>query len=84
MTKLIVVFEVLKVHSRLSLSNHLNNSFRKKKKRYGLRVSPCIVPLWMEIGFVFVKCMPMNVVQKVAYMLPINSIVWVAKIGHNG
>ena len=43
--KLIVVFEVLNVLPRLFLSNQINNDFGKIKKKYGLRVSPCILTL---------------------------------------
>jgi hypothetical protein len=38
--------------------------------RYGLRVSPCIVPLWMWIGRVFPKCSPVNMVDDCEYMFP--------------
>ena len=61
-SELIVVFEVLEVYSKLSLSNHLNSSSKKTIKKHGLRVLPYIVPLWMDIGLDFVKCVPINVV----------------------
>ena len=47
-----VVFEVLNVWPRLSLSSHLNSGSKIIKKRYELRVSLCIVWHWIGIGFV--------------------------------
>jgi hypothetical protein len=42
--------------------------------RYGLSVSPCIVPLWMWIGFVCPTCLPVYIVVELVYMLPTSSI----------
>jgi hypothetical protein len=36
--------------------------------RYGLRVSPCIVPLWIGIGEIFPKCSPVNIVEDCEYI----------------
>ena len=44
------------------LCSHLSNGSKKIKNRYGLSVSPCIVPLCIGIGFVFPKCSPVNMV----------------------
>ena len=77
-TKLIVIFEVLKIYPRLSLSSHLNSGSKKMKKRYGLRGSVCIVPCCMAIGFAFIKCVPRNVVCELAEILPIS---WIASNG---
>jgi hypothetical protein len=40
--------------------------------RYGLRVSPWMVPLCMCIGVVLPKCLPMYMVVELWYMLPVN------------
>ena len=42
--------------------------------RYGLSVSPCIVPRWMRIGKVFPKCSPVNMVKDCEYMVPMRFI----------
>lgn len=47
-----------------------NNSSRKIKNRYGLSMSPCIVPLCMGVGFGFLKCSPINMVLEYEYILP--------------
>jgi hypothetical protein len=39
-------------------------------------MSPCIVPLWMWIGFVCPKCSLVYIVVELVYMLPTNSIVF--------
>ena len=43
-------------------------------KMYGLRVSPCIVPLCIGISFVLPKYSPVNMVLECEYMLPISLI----------
>ena len=64
--KLTIVFEVLNVYPKLSLSSHLSSGSKNIRKRYGLRVSPCIVSHWIGIGLVFVKGVPINVVCELA------------------
>ena len=66
----IVILDVPNVYPFLPLCSHLSNGSRNIRKRYGLSVSPCIVPLCIGIGFVFPKCSPMNMVLELAYMLP--------------
>jgi hypothetical protein len=39
--------------------------------RYGLSVSPCMVPLCMCTGLVLPKCGPKNIVDELEYMFPI-------------
>ena len=60
--ELIVSLNVPHVYSLFSLCSHRNSGSKNIKKRYGLSVSPCIVPLCICIGFVFPKCSPMNMV----------------------
>ena len=40
----------------------LSSGSKNIRKRYGLSVSPCMVPLCMGIGFVLPKCSPVNMV----------------------
>jgi hypothetical protein len=47
--------------------------------KYGLRVSPCIVPLWMCIGLVLSKNYPTYIVVEFVYILPTS---FVASIGY--
>ena len=60
--ELMVSFDVPNVYLFLPLCNHLSNGSRNIMNKYGLRVSPWMVPLWMGIGFVLPKCSPVNVV----------------------
>ena len=39
-----------------------NRGSKNIRKRYGLSVSPCIVLLCIDIGFIFPKCSPVNMV----------------------
>ena len=58
----------------MSLSNHCSNGSNNIKKQNGLRMSPCIVRRWIEIGLVLIKCVPINAVCELACMLPISLI----------
>ena len=49
----IFILEVLKVYPFFPLCSNLRSGSRNMIKRYGLSVSPCIVPLCMGIGCVF-------------------------------
>jgi hypothetical protein len=60
--ELIVSLDVPNVYQFFPLCNHLNRGSKNIRKRYGLSVSPCIVPLCIGIGFVFPKCSPVNMV----------------------
>lgn len=50
-----VAEEVLKWYPMLSFSSHLRRGSRKMINRYGLSVSPCIVPLLIFIGSIVPK-----------------------------
>ena len=50
-----VEWEVLKWYPMSSFSSHLRSGSRKIINRYGLRVSPCIVPRLISIGSVVPK-----------------------------
>ena len=47
-------------------------------KRYGLRASPCIMPLRIGTSFVLPKYSPEKVVVECEYILP---IIWIASFG---
>ena len=51
--ELIVSLDVPNVYLSFLLCNHLSRGSRNIKNRYGLSVSPCIVPLCIGNGFVF-------------------------------
>jgi hypothetical protein len=63
--------DVLSLYPGLSLSSHLSSGSRVMMKRYGLNVSPCMVPLCMWTGLVLPKCDPKNIVDELEYMFPI-------------
>ena len=70
-TELSVCCDVLSLYPRLPLFSHLSSGYSDMIKRYGLSVSPCMVPLCMWIGLVLPKCDPKNVVDEMEYMFPI-------------
>jgi hypothetical protein len=72
--ELIVMGDVLNVYPSWFWSNHLCSGSRKIRNKYGLRVLPYMVPLWMAIGFVFPKYGPVNVVYDSEYMQPISAM----------
>ena len=51
----IFILDVPKVYPLLPCCNHLRRGSKNIKNKYGLRVSPCIVPLWMGMGKVLPK-----------------------------
>ena len=53
--ELSVYCNVLSLYPKLPLSSHLGSGLRDIKKRYGLSVSPCMVPLYMWMGLVLAK-----------------------------
>ena len=67
----IFTLDVPNVYPLFSCCNHLKRGSRNMMNKYGLRVSPCIVPLRMGMGCVLLKCSPMNVVVDCEYMFPI-------------
>ena len=60
--ELIVNLDVPNVYSFFPFCSHLSRGSRNIRKKYGLSVSPCIVLLCIDIGFVFPKCSPVNMV----------------------
>jgi hypothetical protein len=60
--ELTVSLDVPNVYPFFPLCNHLNRGSKNIRKRYGLSVSPCIVPLCIGTSFVFPKCSPVNMV----------------------
>ena len=60
--ELIVSLDVSNVYPFFHVCSHLRSDSRNIRKRYGLSVSPCIVPLCMGMGFVLPKCSPVNMV----------------------
>jgi hypothetical protein len=59
-----VYCDVMSLYPRLLLSSHLSSGSRDMIKRYGLNVSPWMVPLCMWTGLVFSKCIPKNIVDE--------------------
>lgn len=68
----IFIFDVPDVKPLLPLCRYLNNSSRNIMNRYGLSVSPWMVPLWIGIGFVVPKFSLVNIVDEFTQMFPIN------------
>jgi hypothetical protein len=62
--ELSVYCDVLSLYHKLPLSNHLSSGSRDMIKRYGLSVSPCMVPLCMWTSLVLPKCDPKNIVNE--------------------
>ena len=60
--ELIVILDVPNVYPLCPRCSHRSSGSKNIRKRYGLRVSPCIVPLYIGMGFVFLKCFPVNIV----------------------
>ena len=66
----ILTLEVPKVYPLFPCCSHLRRDSRNMINRYGLSVSPYIVPLWMGIGRVLPKCSPVNIIEDCEYMFP--------------
>ena len=66
----ILILDVPKVYPLSPCYNHRRRGSKNIKNRYGLRVSPCIVPLCMGIGSVLPKYSPQYIVEACEYMLP--------------
>ena len=62
--------DVLKWYPRLSFSSHRSRGSKKMRNRYGLRVSPCMVPRLIFIWGVVPKMLPVKDVVEFSYMLP--------------
>jgi hypothetical protein len=62
--ELSVYCDVLSLPPNLTLSSRLSSGSRDMINRYGLSVSPCIVPLCMWTGLVLPKCNPKNIVDE--------------------
>ena len=67
-TKLIVKLDVQNVYLLVRLFSHLRSGSRNIRKRYGLSVSPCIVPLYIGMSFVLPKYSPVNMILEFEYM----------------
>ena len=65
--------DVLKWYPRLSFSSHLRSGSRNMMNRYGLRVSPCMVPRLICIGGVVSKVITGKDVVEFVYMFPTTS-----------
>ena len=63
-TELSVSYDVLSFYPKLPLSNHLSSGSRNIMKRYGLIVSPYMVPLCMCTGLVLPKYDAKNIVDE--------------------
>ena len=75
----IVTLDVPKVYPLSPCCNHRRSGSKNIINRYGLRVSPCIVPLWMGIGRVLPKCSPENIIEDCEYIFPIK---FMASVGY--
>ena len=67
----IFTLDVPNVYPSFPCCNHRRRGSKNIMNRYGLRVSPCIIPLWMGIGCVLPKCSPIYMVVDCEYMFPI-------------
>ena len=56
--------DVLSLYSRLPLSSQRSSGSRNIMKRYGLSLSPCMVPCCMWTSLVFPKWDPENIVDE--------------------
>lgn len=57
--KLILILDVPKVYPLFPHCNHFSSPSRNMMNRNGMRVSPFIVPLWIAMGYVLLKCLPL-------------------------
>ena len=60
--ELTVIFDVPNVYQFCPFCSHRNSGSKNIINKYGLSVSPCIVPLCIGIGFVFPKYSLVNIV----------------------
>ena len=60
--ELMISFDVPNVYPFFPLCSHLSSSSKNIKNKYGLKVSPWMVPLWIGIGFDLPKRSPVNMV----------------------
>ena len=74
-----VDMDVLKWYPRLSFSSHLRSGSKNIINRYGLRVSPCMVPRLIVIGGVIPNWSPVKVVREFLYIFPTISTASVGK-----
>ena len=73
----IFILDVPKIYPLLPCCNHLRRGSKNIKNKYGLRVSPCIVPLWMGMGKVLPKYSPRYIVDDCEYIFPIRLVALV-------
>jgi hypothetical protein len=62
--ELSVYCDVLSLYPKFPRSNHLRSGSRNMIKRYGLSMSPCMVPLCIWTGLVLPKCDLKNIVDE--------------------
>ena len=60
--KFIVILDVPSVYLYFPFCNHHKSGSRNIMNKYGLKVSPWIVPLCIGIFFVWQKCSAVNIV----------------------
>ena len=65
---------MLKWYPKLSFSSHLRSGSKNMINRYGLRVSPCMVPRLISIMGIDSKWFPVKDVVEFLYMFPTISI----------
>lgn len=69
-----VARDVLKWYPMSYFFSHLRSGSKNMINRYGLRVSPCMVPRLFVIGGVVPKWFPVMAVVEFLYMLPTISV----------
>ena len=74
--KSMISLDVSSVYPFLPLCSHLSKGSKNIRNKYGLNVSPCMVPLCRGIGFVLPKCSPVNMVLECVWIFPIIVIVF--------
>ena len=67
----ILTLDVPNVYPLFPCCSHRKSGSRNIMNKYGLRILPCIIPLWIGIGKVFPKCSPVNIVEDCEYIFPI-------------
>ena len=71
--ELIVILDVPNVYLFLLVCSQRNSGSKNMRKRYGLSVSPWMVPLCIGLGFVLPKWFPVYIVVDCEYMFLIKA-----------
>ena len=61
--ELIVSLDVPNVYPLFPRCSQRRSGYKNIRKRYGLSVSPCIVPLCIGMNFVYPKCSLVNMIN---------------------